>query len=151
MPDATENAQLKPLANVITLGVSDLERQRAFYRDLGWPQIVVDDDFAAFELQGSVLALFATEKLAADGRAAPEAGTGGIRFTIGVVVDSAEEVDRIADRFRGACAGSRRNPWTQSSSTAGPLTSATRRPTSSRSCGPGRTTPSWRPPAAPRA
>jgi predicted lactoylglutathione lyase len=110
MPDTTENAQLKPLVNVITLGVRDLERQREFYRDLGWPQIVDDDDFAAFELQGCVLALFPTEKLAADGQAAPKAGTGGIRFTIGVVVDSAEEVDRIADRFRAAGGGVTKEP-----------------------------------------
>jgi predicted lactoylglutathione lyase len=102
MPDTSESAQLKPLVNVITLGVSDLERQREFYRDLGWPQFVDDDDFAAFELRGAVLALFPTEKLAADGRAAPEIGTGGIRFTLGVVVDSPEEVDRVADRFRAA-------------------------------------------------
>jgi catechol 2,3-dioxygenase-like lactoylglutathione lyase family enzyme len=110
MPDTPENAPLKPLANVITLGVRDLDRQRGFYRDLGWPQVVDDDDFAAFELRGSVLALFPVEKLAADGRATPEVGTGGIRFTIGIVVDSPEEVDRVADRFRTAGGGVTKEP-----------------------------------------
>ena len=88
-----------PLANVFTVGVRDLSAQRDFYRRLGWPQIVNDDDFAAFELRGAVLALFPVDKLAADGRAEPEPGRGGVRFTIGIMVDSAEEVDRLADRF----------------------------------------------------
>jgi hypothetical protein len=39
---------------------------------------VADDDFCAFELRGAVLALFPVEKLAADGRAAPEPGRGNI-------------------------------------------------------------------------
>jgi len=48
----------------------------------------------AFELRGVVLALFPLAKLARDGNTEPEPSTGGIRFTIGVQVDSAEEVDR---------------------------------------------------------
>ena len=91
-----------PLANVFTLGVRDLTRQRTFYRHLELPQIVDDDDFAAFELRGAVLALFPVEKLAADGRGTPEPGRGGIRFTIGIVVGNAAEVDRWAERFRAA-------------------------------------------------
>ncbi len=47
-----------PLANVFTLGVSDLPTQRQFYRALGWPHVVDDHDYAAFELRGAVLGLF---------------------------------------------------------------------------------------------
>lgn len=90
-----------PLANVFTMGVRDLPTQREFYRRLGWPQII-DDDFAAFELRGAVIALFPVEKLAADGRAEPEPGRGGVRFTIGIMVDTAAEVDELAGRFRGS-------------------------------------------------
>lgn len=60
-----------PLANVFTLGARNLPALRAFYLRLGWPQVVDDDDFAAFELHGAVLALFPLEKLAADGRGRP--------------------------------------------------------------------------------
>jgi predicted lactoylglutathione lyase len=93
---------MAPLANVITLGVRDLAALRAFYLGLGWPQVVDDEDFAAFELRGAVLALFPTEKLAADGQGRPELGDGGIRFTIGVMLDSPGDVDELAELVRRA-------------------------------------------------
>jgi predicted lactoylglutathione lyase len=89
-----------PLANVFTVGVRALSVEREFYRGLGWPQIVDDDDYAAFELRGAVLALFPVERLAADGRAEPEPGRGGLRFTIGIMVDNPAEVGRLANRFQ---------------------------------------------------
>jgi uncharacterized protein len=102
MGDSTAGPSRPLLANVFTLGVRDLPRQRQFYRDLGLPQIVDDADFAAFELRGAVLALFPVTKLAADGHGEPEPGRGGIRFTIGIVVPDAAEVDRLTERFRTA-------------------------------------------------
>jgi uncharacterized protein len=92
----------RPLANLITLGVSDLARQRAFYRALGWSQVADEDDFAAFELRGAVLALFPVDRLAADGRGTPEPGRGGIRFTIAIIVDHPEEVEQLARRMSDA-------------------------------------------------
>jgi uncharacterized protein len=91
-----------PLANTVTLGVRDFDAQRNFYRRLGWPQAFDSDDFAVFELRGAVLALFPVDKLAADSRAQPELGGGGIRFNIIISVDSPEEVDDLADRARRA-------------------------------------------------
>jgi uncharacterized protein len=91
-----------PLANVITLGVKDLARLRDFYRRLGWSQVADQDDFTAFELRGSVLALFPVDKLGADGGAEPEPGGGGIRFTIGVLVDSPQAVDQLVETVRDA-------------------------------------------------
>lgn len=91
-----------PLANTVTLGVRDFDAQRNFYRRLGWPQAFDSDDFAAFELRGAVLALFPVDKLAADSRAQPELGSGGIRFNIIISVESPEEVDELADRARRA-------------------------------------------------
>ena len=91
-----------PLANTITLGVKDFDAQRDFYRRLGWPQAFDSDDFAVFELRGAVLALFPVDKLAADARAQPELGRGGIRFNIIITVDRPEDVDELADRVRQA-------------------------------------------------
>ena len=96
------NRRQAPLANVITLGVRDLPVLRDFYRRLGWRQVVDDDDFAAFELRGVVLALFPVDRLAADGNAEPEPGRGGIRFTIGVMADTAEDVDEMTQLVREA-------------------------------------------------
>ena len=57
-----------------------------------------DGEFTVFELRGIVLALFPLAKLAHDGNTEPEPSNGGIRFTIGVQVDSAEEVDRLTEQ-----------------------------------------------------
>src|SRR5262245_38074818 len=89
--------QPAPLANLITLGARDLPRLRDFYRALGWPQIIDDGEFVAFALRGIVLALFPLSQLARDGHTEPEPGSGGIRFTIGIQVDTAAEVDRLTE------------------------------------------------------
>jgi predicted lactoylglutathione lyase len=99
-----------PLANLITLGARDLPALRDFYRALGWPQIMDDGEFVAFELRGIVLALFPLARLASDGNTDPEPGTGGIRFTIGVQVDSADEVDRLTEQMRAAGARVTKEP-----------------------------------------
>src|SRR3954464_4636087 len=94
------NSLKSPLANVITLGSRNVPALRDFYRGLGWPLIIDDEDFAAFELRGAVLALFAADKLAADGRAPVEPRQGGIRFTLGIMVESRQDVDQMAERVR---------------------------------------------------
>ncbi len=94
------NIQPAPLANVITVGARNVASLRDFYRHLGWPLIIDDDDFVAFELRGAALALFAADKLAADGRASIEPRQGGIRFTIGMLLDSREQVDQMAELVR---------------------------------------------------
>jgi predicted lactoylglutathione lyase len=99
-----------PLANLITLGARDLEVLRDFYRRVGWPQVVDDGEFTVFELRGIVLALFPLAKLARDGNTDPDPSTGGIRFTIGVQVDSADEVDRLTEHMRAAGARVTKEP-----------------------------------------
>jgi len=89
------------LADVmITLGARDFPRLREFYRKLGWPQIIDDSEFAAFELRGVVIALFPIAQLARDGNTEPDPSSGGIRFTIGIMVDTAAEVDQLTERMR---------------------------------------------------
>lgn len=96
------NQSDRPLANIITLGARDLAAQRDFYRRLGWSQAFDSDDFAVFELRGVLLALFPVDKLAADSRTDPGNERDGIRFSIIISVDSAGEVDELADRVRAA-------------------------------------------------
>lgn len=100
--EASPTTNRPPLANVITLGVRDLPRLREFYRRLGWTTVIEKDDYAAFELRGAVLALFPLEQLAADGRAEGGGEGGGIRFTIGIMADRREEVDRLCETVRAA-------------------------------------------------
>jgi uncharacterized protein len=100
-----ETPGVAPLANVITLGVHDIPRMRAFYHALGWPVVTEDGDLCAFQLRGAVLALFPAAKLAADGRAVAEAGPAersGLRFTLGVMADRREDVDALAARAEQA-------------------------------------------------
>ena len=99
-----------PLANLITLGARDFPALRDFYRRLGWPQVMDSEDFAAFELRGVVLALFPLSQLAADGRCEPDLGSGGIRFSIGITVDTAEAVDELAGKMRRAGARVTKEP-----------------------------------------
>jgi predicted lactoylglutathione lyase len=83
---------------MFTLGVRDFQAERDFYRRLGWSPVLDTDDFVVFELRGALLALFPVDKLAADSGAASEVGHGGIRFSVIISVDSAEEVDTFAAR-----------------------------------------------------
>lgn len=99
-----------PLANVVTLGTKDFQRLRDFYRALGWQQSMDTDDYAVFELRGLVLALFPSDKLASDGRAEPDRGRRGIRFTIGILVPTPEDVDRTVERARDAGATVTKDP-----------------------------------------
>jgi len=92
-----------PLADVmITLGARDFPKLREFYRELGWPQIIDDKQFAAFEVRGVVLAVFPIAELARDGNTEPDPGSGGIRFTVGIMVDTPEEVDQLTEQMRAA-------------------------------------------------
>ena len=99
-----------PLANIITLGVTDWDAERDFYRRLGWPQVFDGEDFAVFELRGALLALFPIEKLATDARARPSVGNGGIRFSVIISVDEPHEVDRMVEQARTAGATVTKEP-----------------------------------------
>jgi uncharacterized protein len=91
-----------PLANILTLGVRDLEVERRFYQSLGWPEIFNDGQFTVFELRGALLALFPVEKLAQDGHTSPEFSHGGIRFSMIISVDDPADVDALAQRVMQA-------------------------------------------------
>jgi uncharacterized protein len=100
---------MKPRITLITLGVDDLERALAFYRDgLGFPtKGIVGREFehgavAFFDLQsGLKLALWPRDDLAHDTglRKTPRSAT---ELSIGHNVDSQAEVDAIMEQARRA-------------------------------------------------
>ena len=59
---------MEPRVSLVTLGVSDLNRAVAFYRDgLGWPKSDIGgDEVAFFKTAGVVIALFPKTSFAAD-------------------------------------------------------------------------------------
>jgi catechol 2,3-dioxygenase-like lactoylglutathione lyase family enzyme len=87
--------------SVITLGVADVPRARAFYQALGWPLSgEPEDQVAFFRNAGSRLALYALEGIAREAGQTP-ARPGTIRMTPAVNVESRELVDEtLAEAVR---------------------------------------------------
>jgi uncharacterized glyoxalase superfamily protein PhnB len=84
---------------LITLGVADLGRAVAFYRDgLGWvpSSSSVEGDVAFFQLHGCVLGLWSRRLLAEDARLADGGGWGGIALAQNQ--RSRDEVDAVVAR-----------------------------------------------------
>jgi catechol 2,3-dioxygenase-like lactoylglutathione lyase family enzyme len=100
---------VKPRITVITLGVDDLERALAFYRDgLGLPgNGIVGREFeygavAFFELQGGLtLALWPRASIARDTGLPPRPGS-PTDLTLGHNVRTREEVDALMQRAAAA-------------------------------------------------
>ena len=78
--------------SLITLGVDDLGRARAFYEGLGWKTgAKPDDDVVFFQMPGLIVALWDRAELAEDSAVSDSGGWGGI--TLAYNVRSPEEVD----------------------------------------------------------
>jgi catechol 2,3-dioxygenase-like lactoylglutathione lyase family enzyme len=87
--------------SVVTLGVSDLARSRAFYEALGWTTgAAPDDDVVFFQSGGMVFALWSRSQLAEDSGVTEGQGWGGI--TLAHNVRSASEVDSAMSEAAGA-------------------------------------------------
>lgn len=99
-----------PLANIITLGVTNVASERDFYNRLGWPLVLDTDDFVVFELRGALLALFGFDDLGRDAHTRPGSAPGGIRTSIIITVDRPEDVDEITERARAAGATVTKEP-----------------------------------------
>ena len=90
--------RMKPKVSLITLGVADLARSLAFYRDgLGLPthNYKAGDDIVFFALEGLWLAIYPRDKLAADVNV-PADGAGFSGFTLAHNVASKVEADAVA-------------------------------------------------------
>jgi uncharacterized protein len=96
---------MEPRISIITLGVTDLARSTAFYRDgLGLPQEDSPPDIVFFATGGTLLALYARDALAADANVAA-AGQGFSGFTLAHNVPSRDDVDAVLQQ--AATAGAR--------------------------------------------
>jgi uncharacterized glyoxalase superfamily protein PhnB len=107
---------MKPRVTILTLGVDDLEKAVAFYRDgLGWStQGIIGKEFehgavAFFDLQpGLQLALWARDNIAHDA-GLPKGPRSSTEFTLAHNVNSAQDVDAALARARQAGAQIIRN------------------------------------------
>ena len=87
---------MRPSLNLVTLGVADLEKSIAFYRDgLGWKTASeASEGVAFFQLGPIILSLFPLEKLAEDAQV-PSGGTGFSGITLAHNTRTKEEVDDV--------------------------------------------------------
>jgi catechol 2,3-dioxygenase-like lactoylglutathione lyase family enzyme len=87
--------------SVVTLGVGDLARARAFYEALGWTTGAgPDDDVVFFQAGGLIVSLWSRESLAEDSVVEDTGGWGGI--TLAHNVGSPDEVDAVLAEAKAA-------------------------------------------------
>jgi catechol 2,3-dioxygenase-like lactoylglutathione lyase family enzyme len=86
---------MRPVLTLVTLGVRDIPRARAFYAALGWREAAGSSDEVAFlHGAGTALALWTRAELAADSGVTEDAGGwGGI--TLAHNVASPAEADEV--------------------------------------------------------
>ncbi|MDX6627249.1 MAG: uncharacterized protein QOE56_2238 [Solirubrobacterales bacterium] len=100
---------MRQRVSLITLGVSDLGRARAFYEALGWSTgAAAEDDVVFFQAGDMVLALWDRARLAADSSVEDSHGWGGM--TLALNLDSPAEVDAAIEEARAAGATIGREP-----------------------------------------
>jgi uncharacterized protein len=87
--------------SLVTLGISDLARARAFYEALGWTTGAEQgDDVVFFQTGCMVISLWDRAKLAEDSVVTDGGGWGGI--TLAYNTRSTEEVDEVIEQARKA-------------------------------------------------
>ena len=87
---------------LITLGVADLDRARAFYGALGWTPAAAQEGAVFYQMNGLVLGLFGSVDLATDqGRPNAALGTGAMTLA----QNFASEADVDAALQRAVAAG----------------------------------------------
>lgn len=100
---------MKQRVSLVTLGVSDLGRARAFYEALGWGTgAEPGDDVVFFQAGEMVLALWDRARLAEDSCVADGGGWGGV--TLALNLGSPAEVEATIEEARAAGATVGREP-----------------------------------------
>ena len=94
--------------NLITLGVDDVPRARAFYEQLGWELTFTDGDIVMFQAGPMVVSLWGRTQLADDSGVTNQRGWGG--FTLGYAVEGPEQVDALCAQATDAGASVTRPP-----------------------------------------
>ena len=80
--------------SLVTLGVSDLARARAFYEALGWTTgAEPDEDVVFFQAGGAIVALWGRDQLAEESAIEDSPGWGGVTFAYNT--RSPAEVDAV--------------------------------------------------------
>ena len=92
--NACEDAWMEQRISLVTIGVSDLPRARAFYEQLGWrTRAEPGADIVFFQAGGSIVALWSRAELSEDSGITDAGGFGGI--VLAHNVGSPEAVDAI--------------------------------------------------------
>ena len=100
---------MKQRVSLITLGVADLGRARAFYEAIGWDTGAgPEDDVVFFQAAEMVLALWDRARLAEDSGVENGGGWGGV--TLALNFGSPAEVDAAVEEARAAGAEIAREP-----------------------------------------
>ncbi len=95
--------------SLITLGVADLGRARAFYEALGWRTGAAPaDDVVFFQAGGMIVGLWDRGRLTEDSTVEDHGGYGGV--TLAYNTRSREEVDAVIEEARAAGARIGREP-----------------------------------------
>ncbi len=95
--------------SLLTLGVADLARARAFYEALGWRTGAGPDDAVVFfDTGGLIVSLWSRESLAEDSGVEDGGGWGGV--TLANNVGSPAAVDAVIEDARAAGARIAREP-----------------------------------------
>lgn len=100
---------MKQSVSLVTLGVADYERAKAFYEALGWSPALDIEETAFFQANGVVLVLWARDKLAADMGIRDDGGRwSGIALAHNV--GSRDEVHEVIEQARANGAEITREP-----------------------------------------
>ncbi len=91
---------MEPRISLVTLGVADVARARAFYEALGWRVGNDDPDVTFFQAGGMVFAVWGRDELAADSVMRDGGGWGGV--TLAHNVASPGQVDAVLAEARAA-------------------------------------------------
>jgi catechol 2,3-dioxygenase-like lactoylglutathione lyase family enzyme len=84
---------MEPRISLVTLGVADIDRARAFYDAMGWHGQSPDGEVVFYQAGGMIFALWSRALLAHDSTVADPGGWGGI--TLAYNTRSPEEVDAV--------------------------------------------------------
>src|SRR5437764_15485607 len=89
-----DHGRMEQRVSLVTLGVTDLARARAFYEALGWKTgAAPKDDVVFFQAGGMIFALWGRAELAEDSAVEDTGGWGGAALAYNT--RSAEEVDAV--------------------------------------------------------
>jgi predicted lactoylglutathione lyase len=100
---------MKPAISIVTLGVADYGRSKAFYEALGWSTKLAIQETAFLQANGVLLVLWARDKLAAD-TGVKDDGARWSGITLAHNVASRDTVDSIIEDARRNGADITREP-----------------------------------------